>query len=428
MATYDAAGNMTGDGTHTYQWDAEDRMISMDAGSTATYKYNSLGQRVERFLPNGSWTFDYLFGVGGEDLGVYRAGTAAWFDQEISMGGRILVDNGSPTRILHVNNLGTTTVTNDQTGAELQDELFYPWGQDWTRAGQPYVMHFAGMAFESPDQLYLTDFRKYNSALGRWMSPDLLSGDVSNPQSLNRYAYALNNPVSNIDPSGLSSCATDNIATVDTGGVTPIVHVTTWQPCPAPVYQGSVPGLAPVLPGSHGDPSDSGGPVPSYTQVLKSFNKCAADFADKYSAASLASKFFHIQNNPILNAALGSTTAAVSNLFFQSDPKIYVPAGGSLAAGAKAGAVVKIGTLAASKIPVGGTIYAYTGTTVATRYGPALEMSPVGKTLADTAVGGSALGGVKALGGLLDIALPAQVLYDEALYGIGEGVCTAQAF
>jgi len=216
MASYDPAGNMTGDGTHTYQWDAEDRMVSVDSGSTATLKYNSLGQRVERFLPNGSWTFDYLFGLSDEELGLYSAGTTAWFDQNVPMGGRVLVMYGSPSRFLHANKLGTTTVTTDQTGAELQDELFYPWGQDWTRAGQPYVMHFAGMqGFENPGLVYPTDFRRYNPALGRWMTPDPMGGDATNPQSLNRYAYVLNNPVSNIDPTGLSCVHTDDGVTVD---------------------------------------------------------------------------------------------------------------------------------------------------------------------------------------------------------------------
>ncbi|HXH49814.1 MAG TPA: RHS repeat-associated core domain-containing protein, partial [Terriglobia bacterium] len=268
-----------------YQWDAENRMLSVDSGSTATYKYNSLGQRVERYLPSGSYTFDYLFAVGGEELGLYSAGGATWFDQDVPMGRRVLVKYGSPLRMLHANKLGTTTVTTDQTGAELQDELFYPWGQDWTRAGQPYVMHFAGMqGFENPGLVYPTDFRRYNPALGRWMSPDPLAGDVTNPQSLNRYAYVLNNPVSNTDPQGLSSCGPDSIATVDTGGVTPVVSVTRWEPCPAPVYEGSVPGLAPVLPGSRDSSSDRG-EGRTGANSKKGTWSCASEFASKYSIA-----------------------------------------------------------------------------------------------------------------------------------------------
>lgn len=44
------------------------------------------------------------------------------------------------------------------------------------------------------------------SSMGRMLSPDLLLGELANPQSLNRYAYALNNPLVNIDPTGLSAC------------------------------------------------------------------------------------------------------------------------------------------------------------------------------------------------------------------------------
>jgi len=48
-----------------------------------------------------------------------------------------------------------------------------------------------------------TLFRMNNSRLYRWLSPDPLAGDISNPQSLNRYAYVLNNPTNLIDPPGL---------------------------------------------------------------------------------------------------------------------------------------------------------------------------------------------------------------------------------
>jgi hypothetical protein len=47
---------------------------------------------------------------------------------------------------------------------------------------------------------------------GRWMTPDALGGDITSPQSLNRYAYALNQPTTLIDPSGLSPQGDDDCA------------------------------------------------------------------------------------------------------------------------------------------------------------------------------------------------------------------------
>jgi RHS repeat-associated protein len=51
-------------------------------------------------------------------------------------------------------------------------------------------------------------FRQYDSTVGLWMSPDpyLGSYNFANPQSLNRYAYVLNNPLAFRDPSGLDLC------------------------------------------------------------------------------------------------------------------------------------------------------------------------------------------------------------------------------
>ncbi len=56
---------------------------------------------------------------------------------------------------------------------------------------------------DSESNLDPTHFRMFSSDEGRWLSPDPLAGDVSNPQSLNRYAYVGNNPTTLTDPSGL---------------------------------------------------------------------------------------------------------------------------------------------------------------------------------------------------------------------------------
>jgi len=42
--------------------------------------------------------------------------------------------------------------------------------------------------------------------MGRFMSPDPLGGILSNPQSLNKYAYVFNNPLINTDPTGMYVC------------------------------------------------------------------------------------------------------------------------------------------------------------------------------------------------------------------------------
>jgi len=49
-------------------------------------------------------------------------------------------------------------------------------------------------------------YRTLHAVQGRWLSPDPAGRsavDPANPQSWNRYAYVLNNPLSNIDPLGL---------------------------------------------------------------------------------------------------------------------------------------------------------------------------------------------------------------------------------
>lgn len=48
-------------------------------------------------------------------------------------------------------------------------------------------------------------FRQYTPLQGRWMGPDPYMGsyDQTNPQSFNRYGYAMNNPIALTDPQGL---------------------------------------------------------------------------------------------------------------------------------------------------------------------------------------------------------------------------------
>ena len=90
-------------------------------------------------------------------------------------------------------------------GGSDGEVLFYPWGAQWGSTTNGYQL-FASLLWYDPEtDGYQTPNRYYIPRLARWLTPDPMGGDVTNPQSFNRYAYALNNPTSSNDPSGLSS-------------------------------------------------------------------------------------------------------------------------------------------------------------------------------------------------------------------------------
>jgi RHS repeat-associated protein len=66
--------------------------------------------------------------------------------------------------------------------------------------------HFTGQIHDSESGNDYFGARYYSNNTGRFMSPDpgwLLATDLSNPQTWNQYSYALNNPMTNTDPTGM---------------------------------------------------------------------------------------------------------------------------------------------------------------------------------------------------------------------------------
>ena len=78
------------------------------------------------------------------------------------------------------------------------------------RAAVPIIpLGFTGQQYDSEDNLTSFPFREHEGTQGRWLTLDpagLAAVNPGNPQSWNRYAYALNNPTGLIDPTGLDGC------------------------------------------------------------------------------------------------------------------------------------------------------------------------------------------------------------------------------
>ena len=171
---------------------------------------DAFGQRVEK--KTGTAYTDLVYDAFGSPIGSYD--NSGWGAYYVPFNGRIFVKyQDSKTYFLHPNGLGSTTFVTDQTqtGATIQKTFYYPWGSrpaGWASSALVKDKRFASL--DQRDAETGNDptlFRMYNPRLYRWLSPDPLAGNITNPQSLNRYAYALNDPCDLVDPLGLGPCS-----------------------------------------------------------------------------------------------------------------------------------------------------------------------------------------------------------------------------
>jgi RHS repeat-associated protein len=79
---------------------------------------------------------------------------------------------------------------------------------------------YAGEQYDSITGEYYLRARYYDPAMGRFMNEDTYKGQIDNPQSMNLYAYCINNPVIYIDPSGHYVAEQDNSKKCSSGNST----------------------------------------------------------------------------------------------------------------------------------------------------------------------------------------------------------------
>jgi RHS repeat-associated protein len=71
-----------------------------------------------------------------------------------------------------------------------------------------YVLTSSGKERDTESGNDYFDARYFGSSMGRFLSPDPLGGHLELPQSLNKYAYVMNNPLIMTDPTGMDFAVT----------------------------------------------------------------------------------------------------------------------------------------------------------------------------------------------------------------------------
>jgi RHS repeat-associated protein len=213
---YDAAGNMSQNGTPQYFYDAENHMTSASGGYS--YIYDGDGNRVEKCTagttagtcaasPTGTL---YWTDTGGNNIS--ETDLAGNLQQEYMYFGKRVGrrESNGDIRWYFSDHLGTADVIAYTTGSIKSESDYYPYGGEIPISGSD-TNHYKFTGKERDAESGLDDFvaRYYTSSLGRFMIPDWSAGEepvpyatFGNPQSLNLYGYVSNNPTTVGDPDG----------------------------------------------------------------------------------------------------------------------------------------------------------------------------------------------------------------------------------
>jgi RHS repeat-associated protein len=195
---YDLNGNMTSDGTHSYTWDARNRLSQVDNGSTASFAYDMLGRRSSKsilgtttsFVYNGADAVQEVIG-GSNTANSLTGGVDEVFQRADAAGARSFLADG----------LGSTLALADSTGTVQTSYTYDPFGNtNATGGSSSNTFAYTGRELDASSlNLYFYRARYYNPTLQRFISED----PMGLAAGLNPYAYALNNPINLVDPFGL---------------------------------------------------------------------------------------------------------------------------------------------------------------------------------------------------------------------------------
>ncbi|HEY0760945.1 MAG TPA: RHS repeat-associated core domain-containing protein [Pyrinomonadaceae bacterium] len=195
--TYDSNGNMTGDGTYTYTWNARNKLASISGTSfSASFTYDVFGRRTSKTV-NGTTT-SYLY--DGSNLVQEQSGGSA--TANMVMGGldEVLARTDSTTSwSLLTDALGSTLALVNSSGSVQTEYTYEPFGKTTTSgSSNANPSQFTGRENDVAG-LYFYRNRYYSPYLHRFISEDPagLRGGI------NSYAYVGNNPLSFSDPYGL---------------------------------------------------------------------------------------------------------------------------------------------------------------------------------------------------------------------------------
>ncbi|WP_214325291.1 RHS repeat domain-containing protein [Nonomuraea sediminis] len=195
---YDKAGNTISRGAQSLAWDPESRLAAVTEGGKKTeFVYSADGERLLRRDPAG--TTLYVAGMEFRLSGDTVTGTRYYTHAGITVAGR----TGASVTWISSDHHGTGQLAIKADTLDVVRRRATPFGVErGGPAAWPDERGFLGGDRDPSTGLTHLGAREYEPTTGRFISADPVI-NTRDPQQMNGYAYAGNNPLVWSDPSGL---------------------------------------------------------------------------------------------------------------------------------------------------------------------------------------------------------------------------------
>jgi RHS repeat-associated protein len=202
--TYDNNGNLKYDTVHNLTWDSDANMITVDS-TAVQVTYDAFDRAVEQNR-GGTYT-QIVYAPFGGKLALMNGTTLVKAFVALPGGPTAVYAPGTtgPIYYRHADWLGSSRLASTQSRTKYFDVSYAPFGENYNNSGTTDY-NFTGQNQDTVSGYDDFLFREHSPVQSRWLSPDpagMAAVDPTNPQSWNRYAYVLNNPLLLIDPLGL---------------------------------------------------------------------------------------------------------------------------------------------------------------------------------------------------------------------------------